>query len=96
MTYNLIAYFIYLSITFFIIIKVGWICYTNGEVFILQVIGDEEMTMVLNRILLAGYYLVNLGYLAMSIYDWKQITDVFEMLNLLSERIGLIVLVLAI
>ena len=95
MTYNLIAYLIYLSITFFITVRVGWICYQNGVVYIYQILNDEEMTQLLNKFLLIGYYLMNLGYMAVSIYFWEEIGSFLEMINIVSQRIGLIVLMLA-
>ncbi len=95
MTYNLIAYLIYLIATFFITVRVGWICYKNGEVFIQQVLHDVEMTQLVNKFLLIGYYLTNLGYMAVSIYFWGQIGNFMEMINIVSQRIGLIVLMLA-
>ena len=96
MTYNLAAYIIYLSITFFITVRVGWICYKNGEVFIRQVIENEEMTALLNKFLLIGYYLLNLGYMAISILNWKSINSTLEVINVVSERVGLIVVFLAV
>jgi len=95
MTYNLIAYLIYLSATFFITVRVGWMCYKNGAIFIYQIIQEDELTMLLNKFLLMGYYLMNLGYMAVSIYFWEQIGSFLEMINIVSQRIGLIVLMLA-
>lgn len=95
MTYNIFAYLIYLTITFFITVWVGWVCYKNGAVFIRQVIEDEEMTNLLNRFLLIGYYLMNLGYMAVSILHWHTITSTLEIINVVSERVGLIVVFLA-
>ena len=95
MTYNLSAYVIYLSITFFITVRVGWMCYVNGEVFIRQIIDDLELVTYLNRFLLIGYYLLNLGYLSMSILDWQTITSSFELINTVSERVGQITIFLA-
>jgi len=95
MTFNLIAYFIYLIATFYITVRVGWICYINGAIFIYQIIQEEELTQLINKFLLMGYYLMNLGYMALSIYFWEQIDSFIEMINIVTQRIGLIVLMLA-
>lgn len=93
-SYNFIAYLIYLSLTSFITIRVGWLCYKNGAAYIYELIGKTAVADGLNKLLLVGYYLLNLGYLATSILEWNEISSLMEMVNMLSIKIGGIVLIL--
>ena len=42
MNLNIIAYLVYFSITGIIIVKVGRICYNNGNIFVSQLIPNHE------------------------------------------------------
>ncbi|MGN6509013.1 MAG: hypothetical protein ACTHLD_06090, partial [Chitinophaga sp.] len=69
---NTLAYLIYFVITGFITIWVGRRFYRNGRLFILALMRqDEALTDAINRILLIGYYLLNLGYATMMISTWE-------------------------
>lgn len=71
---NTIAYIVYLLITYVITVRVGFIFYRNGRVFILSLLhGDVQLTDFINRILLTGYYLLNLGYATVMLSTWDTI-----------------------
>ena len=58
MNYNIIGYIIYLSITSFIIMKVGSIFYNNGNFYIKNLLEEDiNLAIVINKILLIGYYI---------------------------------------
>ena len=93
MDFNTIAYLIYLPITSLITILVGYMLYTNGRLFILkQLANDVEMTDFINRILLVGYYLINLGYCFWIVGQWKDLKSWTAIMNSLSETLGFILL----
>ncbi len=97
MDLNVIAYFIYLPIMVFITVGLGYTFFKNGRVFILkQFNGDEEMTDFINRILLVGYYLFNLGYCFYIVGDWVTLKHWPHLLTSLSQTIGTIVIALGI
>lgn len=97
MNYNIISYFIYLSITFYITIVVGKICFNNGEVYLGRIIdGKPEMVSFINRLLLIGYYLLNLGYAALMLSFWPEIKSISEAILVLFGRIGKIVFLLGV
>jgi phosphoglycerol transferase MdoB-like AlkP superfamily enzyme len=86
---NTIAYILYLFITYLITVRVGLLFYRNGRLFILDLLkGDVQLTDYINRILLVGYYLLNLGYAfwIMEVYD--DISNSRNMLEILSAKIG--------
>lgn len=66
---NLIAYFIYFLITVPIIVFVGWKCFTVGKIYLLDLFTDINICNSVNRILLIGYYLMNIGYVTFSLSE---------------------------
>jgi hypothetical protein len=93
---NTLAYILYLLITYIITVHVGLRFYRNGRIYILRLMhGDEKFTDFINRILLTGYYLLNLGYAAMMIRFWKTLTSFMDVLTSIASMTGKIMLTLA-
>ena len=97
MNLNIITYSLYLPIISFITIKTGWSLYKNGKVY-LQGLFKNDMLLVnrINKILLMGYYLVNLGYAVITISYWSTIKNEIELINSLTFTLGKLILLLAI
>lgn len=97
MNLNIIAYIIFLLIITYIIIVVGKICYKNGNVFVLNLLpGHEELCIRINKILLIGYYLINIGYASTTLIRWKNIYNLSELVETLSLNIAIIIGLLSI
>jgi hypothetical protein len=97
MNLNIIGYTIYLIITSIIIIKVGRICYNNGNIFVSALIPDhEELCHKANQILLVGYYLLNLGYCAMTLISWEKILSFDQLIEVISLKSAIIIGTIAI
>ena len=96
MNLNLVSYALYLSITFYITVVVGYRFYKNGIYLVLELFNPNSAgAHAINKLLLVGYYLVNLGYLAISIRTWPHINSIQTMIGLLFEEVSFILLVLA-
>lgn len=94
---NVLAYIIYLSLTYIITVKVGLILYRNGRVYILRLFnGNEHLTDSINRLLLTGYYLLNLGYAAIMINNWQTLHTAEQVLVSVFTMTGKIMLLLAV
>jgi hypothetical protein len=94
---NTLSYLLYIAITYIITVHVGLVFYRNGKVFILNLLhGDERLTHFINRVLLVGYYLLNLGYVAISIQSWPLIENATEVLTSVCTRTGVIILILGV
>ncbi|WP_205514700.1 hypothetical protein [Longitalea arenae] len=94
---NTLSYMIYLLITWFITVHVGLIFYRNGKSYILNLLhGDERLTLFINRILLIGYYLLNLGYVTMTIRLWKTVNTWTEVITSIATMTGKIMCTLAV
>lgn len=96
MNLNIVAYTIYLAVTAFIIVVVGWICYRNGNRYVAALVPDHlDLCHTVNRMLLIGYYLVNIGYCGLTLVRWKAILSQVQLVETVSFRTAFIVLLLA-
>ena len=96
MNLNIIGYVIYLLITAFIIINVGKICYRNGNIYVAQLIPEhEDLCQKTNQVLLIGYYLVNLGYCAMTLISWDKIIFYSQLVEVISIKTATIICIIA-
>jgi hypothetical protein len=91
---NIAGFIIYILITGYITIYVGQVLYKNGRHFILKMLVDEGMTDAVNRILLTGYYLINLGYVSIMLTLRPPVGSLAELIASLSVSIGRILLTL--
>lgn len=97
MNANVAAYIIYLLITLYIIYWVGKLFHRKGRVFILDLYrGNKQGTDAINNILLVAYYLFNIGYAFLSIRAWEYVHNYVELITSLSNRIGLLIFILAV
>jgi hypothetical protein len=92
MNLNIIGYLIYLSITIFIIIKVGKICYKNGNVYVAELIPNHaELCQKINQVLLLAYYLLNIGYCAMTLISWQKIASSTQLIETIGIKTAIII-----
>ena len=87
---------IYLFLTTYITVFVGKVLHRNGRPFLLQMLLNEELTDSVNRILLTGYYLVNLGYVSIMLTLQRPAETAVEIIPSLSISVGRILLTLGI
>lgn len=97
MSYNVLAYGIYLLVTTYVVVIVGNILHKNGRPFLLSVFHDDaSLADSVNNILLSGYYLINIGYSIVTLRIWEKIGLTTELIEILSFKIGAIILALGI
>lgn len=96
MAFNLIGYAIYLTITAVIILRVGNICYRNGNIFVAELLpGHEDLCKTTNRILLVGYYLLNIGYCAITLVQWNTIETLPQLVEAIAAKSAVIVCIIS-
>lgn len=96
MNLNLVAYSVFTGMMVFIIVVVGKICYKNGNIFVAQLIpGHLELCKQINKILLIGYNLVNIGYCAVNLSFWQTITSLPMLLEVISLKMAGIIIILS-
>lgn len=94
---NTLAYIIYLLLTYLITVHVGLVFYRNGRLFILGMLDNNEaLTSFINKLLLTGYYLLNLGYAAITLRFWDTITSWPALVAAIGSMTGKILLILAV
>ena len=89
------AYCIYLVITTIITVWVGLACHKHGIHFIIDCVKDEAIAHSINNLLLIGYYLLNIGYVILTITGWETIHSIPELFDILTFRLAIIILTLA-
>lgn len=95
MSYILITYSLYLIITISLTIWVAKTLFGNGKVFLLDIFhGNEELAQAVNKLLIVGFYLVNIGYAVDTLQVSDNITNARELIELLSLKVGGIILIL--
>ena len=97
MNYNLLTYLFYFLILLFVVLYVGMVLYKGGRPFLINTfLGNEMVADAVNKFLLAGYYLTNIGYTIIALKIWDKVESPIQLLNVLSSKVGAIVLTLGI
>ena len=97
MNYNILTYAIYFLVILFVVLYVGAMLYHNGYYFVLNCFnGEVHIAKAVNKFLLVGYYLVNIGYSIIVLKGWERVTSWQNMWEVLGYRVGSIVLLLGV
>lgn len=93
---NILSYALFFPLMTGIAVWTARICHRHGRIWMLRVFaGDTAFVDATNRVLLAGCYTVNIGYVALFLSVWPPITDATHLLALLATRIGIVLCTLA-
>ncbi|MDO0926109.1 hypothetical protein QQY24_11985 [Streptomyces sp. TG1A-8] len=94
---TVIAYVIYLVVSIALTIWVARTLSSNGRVFLADVLhGNEKLADAVNHLLVVGFYLVNLGFVALYLSDSGDIEDTRGVFEALSAKLGVVLLVLGV
>jgi hypothetical protein len=89
------AYALYTLISIAMTIWVARTLHRNGHIFLVQAFhGREDMATSVNHLLVVGFYLINLGFIATALRYGTKPTNLQEMIEFLSTKLGLVLLVL--
>jgi len=90
-----LTYATYIVISIAMTIWVARTLSKNGQVFLVDSFdGNETLAESVNHLLVVGFYLLNIGYILLSLKTDKQIETLRVCIEFLSERIGVVLLVL--
>ena len=90
-----VGYIAYLAISVAMTIWVARTLSKNGEVFLVKCFGqDQQLAKSTNHLLVVGFYLVNLGFIALRMDGWNEARAVASTIPYVAGKIGLSVLVL--
>ena len=97
MDHALVAYVLYLLIAVPLTIWVGSTLSRNGRLFLVDVFdGKEELAQAVNKLLVVGFYLLNLGVVALYLRIGDTLADAREVIEVLSVKMGVVLLMLGI
>jgi hypothetical protein len=90
-----IAYALYLLITLAITIWVARTLSKNGEIFLVECFGhDAQLARSTNHLLVVGFYLVNIGFITLTLSLGAEPHTLPDAIRFLSGKVGLAVVVL--
>jgi hypothetical protein len=91
----IITYALYLVISIGLTIWVARTLFKNGKIFLYDIFhGNKALADSVNNLLLVGFYLINLGYAVYTLQIHEDILNFQQVLERLSLKIGLIILIL--
>jgi hypothetical protein len=91
------TYIVYIALSIPLTIWVAHTLYKNGRVFLIDSFrGNERLADSVNHLLVVGFYLINIGYVALALKERIAPTDVREVLETISRKIGVVMLVLGV
>jgi hypothetical protein len=89
------TYIIYIALSIPLTIWVAHTLHKNGRIFLVDSFrGNERLADSVNHLLVVGFYLINIGYVALALKERIAPTDVREVLETISRKIGVVMLVL--
>ena len=95
--YIVFSYLTYLAISLGVTIWVAGTLHKNGRVFLVNAFqGNTELADSINHLLVVGFYLVNLGYVALALRTYAMVDTPRQVIELLSDKVGMILMVLGI
>ncbi len=92
---TVVTYLLYLLISIGLTVFVGRALSRSGRAFLLDVFGgNDSLAEAVNRLLVVGFYLLNLGFVTLTMRATGSIDGARQALQLLSVKIGEVLLVL--
>jgi hypothetical protein len=85
----------YLTISIGLTVWVARTLMKNGRVFLVDTfLENEKLADAVNHLLVVGFYLINVGYVALALKYGEKPTDLAQAIEVLSTKVGLVLLVL--
>jgi hypothetical protein len=89
------CYFSYLVISIALTVWVARTLHRNGRVFLVDAFrGNEALADSVNQLLVVGFYLINVGYIALALKTTNPLSNVRQVIELESMKIGVVMLIL--
>jgi len=86
---------VYVALSISLTIWVAHTLHKNGRVFLIDSFhGNEQLADSVNHLLVVGFYLINIGYIALALREGVAPADLRGVLETISRKIGVVMLVL--
>ncbi|MGF7077393.1 hypothetical protein [Mucilaginibacter sp. R-33] len=95
MNYFILTYVIYLLASIALTVWVAKVLFKNGRIFLVDIFhGNSELADSVNKLLVVGFYLVNIGYMSLALKEYGSIASMQVVVEVLSYKVGWIILIL--
>ncbi len=85
----------YLFLSVLMTIWVAKTLFKNGRVFLVDAMhGNEKLADSINHLLVVGFYLINVGYIAMALKEGRHPGTLVESIESVSSKVGVVLLIL--
>ncbi len=93
--YIVYSYLVYLVISLTVTVWVARTLHRRGRVFLLDAFhGQQELADSINHLLVVGFYLINVGYVAFALKSSENPANLRQAIEVVSDKLGLVLLVL--
>lgn len=95
MNYYILTYSLYVTMSIALTVWVANTLFKNGRIFLVDIFhGNEPLADSVNRLLVVGFYLINVGYAVFTLKILGEVLTVQAVIETLSVKIGGIILIL--
>jgi hypothetical protein len=95
--YIVVCYITYLAISLAVTIWVARTLHHNGRSFLIDAFqGNGELADSVNHLLVVGFYLINIGYVALAMRTGDPVPTVRSAIELVCDKLGVVLIVLGI
>jgi hypothetical protein len=91
------SYLVYLAITLIATVWVAFTLHRRGRIFLVDAFhGNDALADSVNHLLVVGFYLINVGYIALALRSDQKPGNLVEAIEIFSHKIGVVLLVLGV
>lgn len=89
------SYAAYLSISLAVTVWVARTLRRNGRSFLIEAFhGNPDLADSVNQLLVVGFYLINVGYVALELRSGDPVPDIRSAIELVCDKLGIVLIVL--
>jgi hypothetical protein len=93
--YAITSYSTYIVLSVVVTVWVAHTLHKNGRVFLVDAFqGNESLADSINHLLVVGFYLINLGYVALELKADQILNTPRQAIETVSDKLGVVLLVL--
>lgn len=95
MNHTVATYLLYLTLSVALTVWVARTLHKNGRIFLVDAFhGNEALADSINHLLVVGFYLINIGYVALALKYGEKPASLEGLLEALSTKMGAVLLIL--
>jgi len=95
--YVIACYAAYLVLSLVTTVWVAHTLHKNGRIFLVDAFhGNEPLADSVNHLLVVGFYLINLGYIALYLKATEDLNTLRQSIETVSNKMGIVLLVLGV